>query len=168
MKAIKKIISVSLLSFVMLGFSQCSSTKKLQAEAPLTIENVYFQKWVAGIEGGGSGLNIFIPTKDSSIVLDSVYFRGKAVKLETKPQDKSLYIGRFKSQFNQKQHDIVMSSDAKAEYGNKLPITMKKVPFELKTDECVVSYMDGKKVKYFKIGNVVEKASMHFPMAPKQ
>ena len=167
MKAIKKIISVTLLSFVILGFSQCSSVKKLQAEAPLTIGKVYYQKWVAGIQGGGSGLNIFIPAKDTSIVLDSVYFRGKAVKLETKPQDKSIYIGRFISKFNQK-HDIVMSSDSTAEYGNKLPIVDEHIPFELAPNECVVSYIDGNKIKYFKIDNVVEKESIHFPMAPKQ
>ena len=167
MRATKKIISVSLLSFIMLGFSQCSSTKMLQAEAPITVGKVYYQKWVAGVQGGGSGLNIFIPSNDVSIVLDSVYFRGKAVKLETKIQDKSLYIGRFKSQFNQKQ-DLIMSSDSTAEYGNKLPIVEEQIPFELKPDECVVSYMDGNKTKYFRIGNVVEKATMHYPMSPKQ
>ena len=160
-------ISVTLLLFVMLGFSQCSSTKKLQAEAPLTIGKVYYQVWIAGIEGGGSGLNIFIPAKNTSIVLDSVYFRGKAAKLETKPIDKSLYIGRFISQSNKRQ-DIIMSSDAKAEYGNKPPIIYKQIPFELKDDECVISYIEGNKAKYFKIVNVVEKASKHYPMAPKQ
>lgn len=150
----------------MLGFSQCSSTKKLQTEAPIKVGKVYYQKWVAGVQGGGSGLNIFIPVNDTSIALDSVYFRGRAAKLETKPQDQSLYIGRFISQFNQKQ-DIIMSGDSISEYGNKLPIVNEYIPFELSPNECVVSYIDGKKTKYFKIENVVEKASMHFPMAPK-
>ena len=151
----------------MLGFSQCSSTKELQSEAPITIGKVFYQKWIAGIEGGGSGLNIFIPVNDTSIALDSVFFRGKAAKLETKPQNQSLYIGRFISQFN-KRRDLIMSSDSIAEYGNKLPIVEQKIPFELQSNECVVSYIDGQKTKYFKINNVVEKASLHFPMAPKQ
>lgn len=167
MKAFKKIISVILLSFAMLGFSQCSSTKKLQVEAPITVGKVYYQKWVAGVQGGGSGLNIFIPVNDTSIILDSVYFRGRAAKLETKPQDQSLYIGRFISQFNQRQ-DIVMSSDSIAEYRNKLPIVAEHIPFELNPNECVVSYIDSKKTKYFKIDKIVEKASIHYPMAPKQ
>ena len=151
----------------MLGFSQCSSTKELQSEAPIAIGKVFYQKWIAGIEGGGSGLNIFIPVNDTSIALDSVFFRGKAAKLETKSQDQSLYIGRFISQFN-KRRDLIMSSDSIAEYGNKLPIVEQKIPFELQSNECVVSYIDGLKTKYFKINNVVEKASLHFPMAPKQ
>ena len=165
MKVFKKIISVILLSFVMLGFSQCSSTKKLQVEAPITVGKVYCQQWVAGIQGGGSGLNIFISIGDTSILLDSVYFRGRAAKLETKPQDKALYIGRFISQLNQKR-DIVMSSDATAEYGNKMPVTEKNIPFELKPDECVISYFDKKKIKYFKVTNVVEKALIPYPSAP--
>lgn len=126
--------------------------------------------WVSGVRGGGAGINVFISVAEedeTDIKLDSVYFRGKSAKLETKPQNESLYIGRFKSDAN-KGYDIVMSGDTKQEYGNKMPETNKDFPFDLNNDECVVSYKVGSKTKYFKIGNVVEKKPTEYPMAPKQ
>lgn len=152
----------------MTSFSQCSSAQKLQKEAPVVIGEAYFQKWVAGIKGGGSGINLFISTEDSSlenIELDSIYFRGKSSKLEFKPNNPSLFVGRFSTGRNQKK-DIIMSDKPNAEYGNELPKIKSKFPFELKENECVVSYKEGNKTKYFKIINVVEKQPQYYPSAP--
>ena len=105
----------------MASFSQCSSIKKIQQTVPLDLGQVYYQAWIAGIEGGGAGLNIYIPTEDNSIELDSVYFRGKAAKLEFKNQNGIIYIGRFISDFNKKK-DIVMSNEPNTEFGNEIEI----------------------------------------------
>ncbi|MBT8303849.1 MAG: hypothetical protein KJP09_05210 [Bacteroidia bacterium] len=61
-----------------------------------------------------------------------------------------------------------MSGDSKQEYGNKRPEDTEKIPFELKMNECVVSYKEGKKTKYFKIDEVEEKAAIPPPMSRKQ
>lgn len=132
----------------------------------MTLGKVYYQSWIAGVKGGGSGINIFIPISNSTVVMDSVYFRGQVSKLTTKPEDSTLFIGRFNTVFNQKE-DIIMSSDSKEEYGNKLPRKAVEIPFILKDDEAVISYKEGNKVKYFKIGNIVEKNLKHYPMSPK-
>jgi len=152
----------------MASFSQCKSTKKLQETTPIELGKVYFHKWIAGVKGGGAGTNIFIPlssTSQNSIVLDSVYFRGKVAKLEIKQQEQIVYIGRFISEFNQKE-DIMMSNEPNAEYGNKMPKLAKKIPFELKDDQCVVSYKDGGTTKYFKIDNIIEKQTTPMMSAP--
>ncbi len=165
MKTFKSINTVLLLAFILFGFSQCSSTKKMQTEAPTAIGKVYFQKWVAGIKGGGSGLNIYIPVGDPSIKMDSVYFRGKSTKLTPKYEEENIFVGKFISTHNQ-EVDLVMNSDPKAEYGNKKIIEEVKLPFELKDSDCVISYKEGNKTKYFKIENVVEKALIAYPSAP--
>jgi len=165
MKTLKSIISIIALAFVMMGFSQCSTTKKIQAEAPTTIGKVYFQKWVAGRKGGGAGLNIFIPVGDASVVFDSVYFRGKAVKLAPNTQDQNIYVGKFISAQN-KEEDLVMSNDPKAEYGNQKAVVDTKTPFDLENNECIISYKQGNKTKYFKIENIVEKDLIPYPSAP--
>ena len=149
----------------MASFSQCSSAKKIQKKVPLALGQVYCQSWIAGIEGGGAGLNIYIPTVNSSVELDSVYFRGKAAKLEIKSLNETIYIGRFISDLNKKK-DIVMSIEPNAEYGNEMPKITQKVPFELKENECVISYKDGNTTKYFKIDNVIEKELIPYPSAP--
>ncbi|WP_303316521.1 hypothetical protein Q4Q34_06855 [Flavivirga abyssicola] len=165
MKLLKRILFLCLISLVMMSFSQCASTFKLQDSVPLEIGQVYHQSWVAGVKGGGSGINVFIPLLSNSknIVLDSIYFRGKAVKLE---KDKMLYIGRYALSANQNK-DIIMSSDPIAEYGNLVPEIPKKIPFELKEDECVVSYNEGHKIKYYKISNIIEQESLNYPSAPQ-
>ncbi|MBT8253805.1 MAG: hypothetical protein KJO00_04605 [Bacteroidia bacterium] len=148
----------------MSSFSQCSDKKKLEKQAPVTIDQPYFQRWTAGVEGGGSGMNIHIPVSDVNIVLDSVYFRGRVAPLELK-KEAGQYVGRFSSDFNKKK-DMIMNEDPKEEYGNTMPEKLKPIPFELKDNECVISYRDGKTVKYFMLSNVVEKPLIAYPSAP--
>lgn len=149
---------------VMASFSQCASSKKIQDKSPVALEQVYCQSWVAGIEGGGSGINIFIPMKEEFSQLDSVYFRGKVAKLEIIP-DSLLLVGRFKTDFNQPK-DMVMHKDPKKEFGNEMPEIPKNFPFDLKDDECVISYLEGQKTKYFKVKNIVQKPILAYPAAP--
>ena len=164
----KLITNTFFLVLVITSFSQCSSAQKLQKEAPVVFGSTYYQHWVAGVQGGGSGINLFIPTEGISketIELDSVYFRGKASKLEFKPNNPTLFIGRFATSGNQRK-DVIMSNKPGAEYGNEVPKKTTEIPFELKENECVVSYKEGDKTKYFKIENLVKKQPMHFPSAP--
>jgi len=165
MKKMKSILQLLLMLVALTGFSQCSSTRALQDNAPLEIGEVYFQKWIAGVEGGGSGINLFIPTSKSTIKLDSVYFRDKGVKLESRAIDGVLYIGRFKSEFNQRK-DMIISSEPNAEFENPVPRIKQKIPFKLKDDQCVISYKEGNKTRYFKIESIAEKRLVQYPSAP--
>jgi len=165
MKTIKHVLREGLLFFIAVSFFQCSSAQKLEEKVSVTFGEVYCQKWIAGVEGGGSGLNIFIPINGSTISLDSVYFRGKAAKLEVSQGKTLLFIGRFHSEINRKR-DIIMSNEPYAEYNNPIPIKIKKIPFELKDNECVISYKEGRTTKYFKVDNVVEKDLIPYPSAP--
>lgn len=165
MKTIKYITSLLLMLILMTSFSQCSTAQKLQAKAPIEFGEVYAQKWVAGIKEGGSGINVFIPVNDNSIPLDSIFFRGKKVKMEFKKGDTIFYIGRFKTNANQ-QDDIILSSDMSEESKNRLPQPKEQIPFELKDDECVVSYRQNNKTLYYKISNIKMKQPLHYPSAP--
>jgi hypothetical protein len=166
MKLLKQGFLLLILSFVMASFSQCSSIKSLQEKAPTNFGEVYCQTWVAGARGGGSGINIYIPVKDLSVKLDSVYFRGKRAKLKFESDNNNISVGRILTDLNNEKHDMMMSSDAKQEYGNKLPKIPEKIPFELQNNECVVSYIEDNTTKYFKIENVTEKPLVPFPSAP--
>ena len=152
MISIKNSMSLMILPIIMFSFSQCSSQKKLQDKSPIELQEVYCQSWVAGIQGGGSGINIFIPTNSMTYdhkPLDSVYFRGKSAKLQVIEDKTIVYVGRFITEANKNQ-DLIMSSDAKEEYGNEMPKGKHGNPFDLKDNECVVSYKVGSKTKYFK------------------
>lgn len=165
MKAIKQILKLITISIITISFSNCSSVKKMQDKAPFSFDEVYYQHWVAGVRGGGSGVNVFISLKSNpdNIELDSIYFRGQQSKVEI--SNEKLIIGRFLTKANQKE-DIIMSSEPHAEYGNKAPELPKNTPFSLKDDECVISYKQGETTKYYKISNMLRKPSPHYPSAP--
>ena len=153
---------------IMVSFSNCSSAQKLQKDPPVTIKNAYYQNWVAGVKGGGSGINLFIEIDDyskSDIQFDSIFFRGKMSKIETKPDNPNLLIGRFSLSTNQ-QEDIIMSNEPFAEYGNEIPKNKSKIPFELNANECVVSYKDKAKTKYFKLEKIKGIQALNYPSAP--
>jgi hypothetical protein len=166
MKTIKRTFFLLLISFIMVSFSQCSTAQKLQDKAPTKLGQAYCQNWVAGVQGGGSGINIFIPIEDANLVLDSVYFRGNIVKLEVKPQEAgALFIGRIATDFNNL-NEPTLNGDTVSKRETTEQTTTTKMPFDLKDDECVVSYLDGTTTKYFKITNVGEKASIPMMSAP--
>ncbi|MEZ4796924.1 MAG: hypothetical protein R2785_07120 [Flavobacteriaceae bacterium] len=163
MRIVKQILGLVMLTCIMASFSQCSSTQKLQKEAPTTFGEVYYEQWVSGIAQGPSGTNIFIEVKHDNVQLDSVYFRGKATKLDIDKSNKLLYIGRFISNSTEIK-DVIMHKDANEEYDNKAPELPAKIPFELTPFECVVSYKVKGKTKYFKFTDIVKKESLDVPM----
>ncbi|WP_179021492.1 hypothetical protein [Winogradskyella forsetii] len=140
MKAFKNISFISLTIIFLVVLFQCTSVPKLEKETPFIIETAYYQKWSAGTKEGGSGINLYIETKDTLKNLDSIYFRGQVVKLQPKPNNSLLYIGRFKS--NVKTHSW---------------------SFQIQDDECVVSYLEHDKVHYFKISNILEHKPLNYP-----
>jgi len=154
MKRIKKIIVSLLLLVLMASFFQCSSSKMLQKNLPFEIGKAYYQE-------STSGIHIFIPMKSNpnNILLDSVYFKGKQIKLEHKDK---LFVGMFKTNRIEKR-DIIMSNEPYAEYGNKVPNLTQKARFELKEHECMVSYKEDGTIKYFKIKNITSKETQVYP-----
>ncbi|MBU3820688.1 hypothetical protein KO566_01335 [Flavobacteriaceae bacterium XHP0103] len=142
MKTFSKIAFLMLMPLLTLSFSQCSSTKKLQNDVSFAIGDVYYEQ-------NNSGKTVFIPLKSNpkNIVLDSIYFQGKKAKLVL---EKETYVGRFIKESVEKP-DMIMSNEPYAEYGNKAPKLPKKTKFDLKEDECIISYKENLASKYFKI-----------------
>ena len=165
MKLLNQISSILVMILLMAGFSNCSSAQKLQKKAPMGLGEAYAQNWVAGVQGGGSGINVFIPIENASIVLDSMFFRGQKVKLEFIKGEQDLYVGRFLTDFNQNQ-DIILSSDVKEESKNKLPNVKAEMPLEFNDYECIISYQKDNKTLYFKISNIKMVQPLHYPSAP--
>ena len=166
MQIFKTVLFLFFLCLAMASFSQCTSSKQtqepiLQNKGPIPIGKSYFQAWVAGIQGGGSGINVHIPKPKTDVKPDSIFFRGMKSKLN---KDNFGYVAQFKTQANQKD-DVIMSNEPQQEYGNTLN-EEKNFPFQLKENECVVSYLENNTIKYFKIQNLIEKPMQQYPSAP--
>ena len=150
----KTVLNIILGSVVLFSFAQCGNSKemayKLQDDSLFNISKATYKEWVAGVAGGGSGVNVIIYFTDldtDKIIIDSVYFRGQVSKVEIKP---TAYVARFKTSVNQKQ-DIIMHGDTGQEYGNKALTKKPNFPFIIEDDEAVISYKEIQKTKYIKI-----------------
>lgn len=154
MKTLYKISFLVLMLPLIIGFSNCSSAKKLQKEVPFVIGDAYYVQ-------NNSGKTVFIPLKSNpkKIVLDSIYFQGYKAKLVLK---KETYVGRFKNEAVEKP-DMIMSNEPYAEYGNEAPKRLEMGKFKLNENECIVSYLEDGLTKYYKIGNITKKVMLPNP-----
>ena len=150
---------------ISMSFINCSTVKTntFVEAVPFVITAPYYNSWIAGIKGGGSGINVFLPVSDiQNIVVDSIHFRGeKAIVLKKG----SLIVGRFKTADNQSR-DFIMSSNQKDEFQNRLVYKPDLSPFVLANNECVISYRLLDKRLYYKISNLKKGESIVYPSAP--
>ena len=149
------------------SFINCSTVKTntFTDAAPFIITAPYYNSWISGIEGGGSGINVFLPVSDTrNIDIDSIHFRGEKAIVEKK---ESLIIGRFKTTLNQSR-DLIMSSNPKDEFQNKLIYKFDLSPFVLADNECVVSYRLQNKRHYYKISDLKKAPHIAYPSAPSK
>ena len=87
-----------ILGLVFLSIVNCKTSQEsvvqFQSTAPLEITAPYYNSWIAGFQGGGSGVNVFLPLKENgNIVIDSLHFRGEKTAVETRDK---LIVGRFR------------------------------------------------------------------------
>lgn len=148
------------MSLVMVfSFLGCSPQKKLVSESPVELGAPTCQAWVGGRPESGSGTILTIPLDDDNLdaqKLRQAYFRGKVadIKIENTAEGwmaKANFLNR-----HAEKPDMVMDSDATKEVGNQPPKIQEKFPFELAQNECVISFLDGDEVKYFKLSDIKE------------
>ncbi|WP_243473356.1 hypothetical protein [Winogradskyella sp. MH6] len=155
MKNLKKAIYAIVFACTLSSFFQCASPKvattNFEKQTPFTVKPVVFQEWYAGIKVGGTGINVFVPISNvnDGVVLNEVYFRnlkGKLVKNGNK------YTAVLK---NPSRNYTFQKAEKPADY-----------PFELKDNECVISYLENGQTKYHKIVSLNEVAGTYYENGP--
>lgn len=153
------------LLFVLIICTQCAS-QQIDKKSPVEIKDAYFQKWISGIEGGGSGFMVYIEVKEKTDVqLEYAYFKGKKIKLEHKLSE-LVYVGHYS--VVSKRPELIMSDNPKEEFKNQLPNVEEKIPFTLKENECMVSYIKNGRKGFFKLQNITEREMEAYPMQRRQ
>lgn len=152
------------LNVILLLLLQLSCCNKLAIQEtttfPVKIKEVYYQNWVAGVRGGGSGTNFHIEFEQQlpkDITLNQLYFRGK--KDAVQKNGETLYVVAFHGTANLERGEE-LSSDAP-------PSEVKKVvpPISISDDEAVLEFTQNGKRKLYKIKNVTEKEMLAYPSA---
>ena len=130
------------------------------SKPPISIESPYYQSWVSGVQGGGSGIDVFLPVKNlEGVTPDSLFFRGQGTKaIYSNPY----IVGHFQTSHNQPQ-DVILSHDLLAETNNKLFPIGNHTPFELDEKTCVLSYFHQNRRYFYKINNLTERKTVPYP-----
>jgi len=139
--------------FILLGFSQCSSSKntvEMFVENPsFKIMKAVYTNWIGGVQGV-RGTTIEIIINNQEIVIDSLYFRNQVIAAELNNlEDNNLQI--IGNIINRSTPDLIIHKDPKEEYGNKPPTMDSSFLFELTSDELVIRYLEKENIKYLKI-----------------
>ena len=159
MKFFKILFSFSVL---MCSITNCAS-QKFEQEAPVGIKQIYTQHWNSGVEGGGSGINIFVDLQTElpkHITLDSIYFNTFQLPLKQDSHNVLLFAGRKVNAPNKK-YTLPTNSVVTGNVVTKP--TVQKPKFELTDNACVIRYSVSGKVKYFKYEDLYNKSTPPIP-----
>lgn len=144
---------------VIFSLSGCTPQKKLVENVPFETGNVVCQSWTGGRAESGSGirLDIELPQGETEgIQLQQAFFRGKVANLSLQTKGGQQIASANFVNNNRNKSDLIMDADSKKEVGNQPPELLAEFPFDLQPTECVVSYLEGKKLRYHKLGNIQE------------
>ena len=152
-----KLVSILISVIILLTFSFCCVTKSNIKGAtaenhPFKVTKATSNTWVGG-QPGVKGIKITITIDNSEIKLDSIFFRNR--KAELKRDTNSLlpfFVGIMILPNTEK--DYILDKNPVKEYGNKPPNTLLNIPFELKNNEAIVSYIYEENTYYYKIEKI--------------
>jgi hypothetical protein len=143
----------------LLGLVSCATNKEKKGVIDLEeIKEVYYQKWVAGVQGGGSGIDFFVTLKQplsAEIVLEKVQFENNEASF--KKLAPTSYVARISTKMN----DLILDENPKKEYGNTLNNN------NLKQGEANLIFTKNAKVYSVHLKNVTEKPMLAYPSMEK-
>lgn len=137
--------------FVFTMFTGCGSNQNLQEKAPANIQQVYYTK-------DATSLKLFIPVsaiQTERVSLNSVYFQDRKAYLELDANKPGVYVATFPTG----KQDLIMSSDPREEYRNKLPASPEKAPVDIKDDEAILVFTERGDIKFYKISGIEERTA---------
>lgn len=142
----------------------CSDKLKPQEQPPFKIDSAYYQNWSGGVQGAGTGYNLFLKIAaqlPENIKLTKVYFKNREANFETKPQDTLLYIAYFKNDLNARD-EFIMHGDITKEYGNKPPVAVSS-KHKTGPGQALIFYTENGIEKSYLIGKVNEQQAAQYP-----
>ncbi|MCF6350136.1 MAG: hypothetical protein L3J23_03775 [Flavobacteriaceae bacterium] len=152
----------TIIPILLLAILSCKSSK-FEKKLPFKIKKATFQHWVGG-QPGVKGIKIAFELQnlEKGIVFHHIYFKNTKEKLYLRNATKNTLLTANINTANRENIDVIIHRDASKEYGNKLPKVKSDFLFELKENECVISYLINEKEKFYKI-TLIEEKHAFFP-----
>ena len=159
-----KIFKFFIILGIVVGFSQCGSSK-FETNPPFVITDAVYNNWfVKESDNKGMVVNINY-TSSYNVKFDSIFFSKKAEKLTiNRLNNKKTLTANFTFT---KKPDVILSKNTIEEKSNTIPI-INKFPFELKRNEAIISYKVKDKINYFKINTIKKGKTIFYPIIQKK
>ena len=143
--------------FLMLLSIGCSNQFNFKNNSNLVFEESYYESWVAGVQGGGSGLNIHLTLEKklkNNLQIEGIYFKRKYCKLNIQKEKKySGYISTSQNRGTNSEEAIKVTDEKETT----------SIPFTLEGNDAVLVYLENKKTRYLKL-TLREKQMESLPM----
>ena len=162
-----KSLKISILIFAVVSFSQCK-TMKLTETAPFKITGATYHNWVGG-QPGVSGTNLIIGVdNDTNITFEKIYFQNKVVEGEIEDRNGKKYLV---ANFSTSSKRVLVTKTTTTINGgivmddkrNKPKIKRETIPFNLRQNEAVISYVSGNKKYYYKVSKIKKTDTIYYP-----
>ena len=157
-----KIVLIFITFFLTQTCNKKKSENQILDQLPSELENVYFQKWVAGQEESGSGTHFFIQFKTAfpeNIKIKKVYFQGQESDLQS--EDDNIFTANFT---NKPKQDRILHVDSEKEFRNKPPV-ISKSKYNLESNEAILEFEKDQKTFIFKLQKIKQKELLAYPSA---
>ncbi len=154
-----KNIKIFLVLFILIS---CAPKPEAQTKFSQKIKEIYSQHWVAGVQGGGSGTNVFIQFKKplpKDIQLQKIFFQDKEIAI-IKINDST-----FAANFYVKGKRISDLQETDENLPGNQTQNEPKPKYILQPNQAIVEYLLNGKKKRFKISNIKEKEMLAYPSA---
>lgn len=138
--------------------SQNRKENKITQEENIPLEEIYYQKWVAGIQGGGAGITVYLNLKkplDKAITFTKLQLKVYETTTIEKIDDLH-YVARINTHTN----DLKLEEDPKKEYGNEIP---PKSDVNLKEGQVKIFFTKSGKSVFQLVEGVKEKEMLAYP-----
>ncbi len=161
MKFTQNTVKYLLVVIILFSFTKCK-TQLVEKKAPFEIlEKTYF--YFVGGKKGTSGTTIKIVGKASTLNLGftTIFFQNHEYKIIPEfKAEKFILIG---SNTEIRKNDLNMHQDPAKEFGNKPPMTEKKIPFDLEKNEAILVYRVNGEDFYYKITEIKQLKTIYYP-----
>lgn len=143
--------------FLLTVLSMQNCANKMQDSFPVAITEVYHQRWVGGVRGGGSGTGFYITFEKElplDVELNQLYFRKNIAKANKILDNQYLFSFTGTANFGRGNET---ESDGSPKTNEIEP------PFKIEDNDAILEYTQKGEKKYFKITNVEEKEMLAYP-----
>jgi len=155
-------LKTNYLLVLLMGFTLFLSCKSTQVHADFPykfLESTYY-RWTGG-QPGVKGTNVVLKALNTNAVgfeADSIYFKNKAVKVETHiKKDTLIFMGYFTN------HKAPIDLELTTQTKKQTPLTALQNPYHLSDNEAVLTYFINGKKLFVKIPNLIETDNQYYP-----